>query len=90
MTADKRSSISGSQSYQELAEYWENHSLAEHWNETRAVEFELDQTKSAIYFPVAKFLADELRATASSNGISAETLLNIWLQKCVDESRRAG
>jgi len=89
MPEDNRSSISGSRSYEELADYWDHHSLAEHWNETSAVEFEVDmQQKSSIYFPVAKFLAEDLRAAASLYGVSAETLLNIWLQRCVDESRK--
>jgi len=88
MPEDNRSSISGSRSHEELADYWDHHSLAEHWNETSAVEFEVDIQKSSIYFPVAKFLAEDLRAAASLYGVSAETLLNIWLQRCVDESRK--
>ncbi|MEO8378994.1 MAG: CopG family antitoxin [Acidobacteriota bacterium] len=89
--AENKSSLSGSQSYQELSEYWDTHSLAEHWDETSAVEFELGVTSSATYFPVDRFLAEQLRAAASAHGVSAETLLNLWLQERVrDESRKAG
>jgi CopG antitoxin of type II toxin-antitoxin system len=89
--AENKSSLSGSRSYEELSEYWDTHSLADHWDETSAVEFELDVKSSAMYFPVDRFLAEQLRVAASAHGVSAETLLNLWLQERVsDEARKAG
>src|SRR6185436_9037366 len=86
--AENKSSLSGSRSYEELAEYWDTHSLADHWDQTHAVEFELDVQSSALYFPVYRILADKLRAAASAHGVSAETLLNLWLQERVAEETR--
>jgi hypothetical protein len=89
--AENRSSLSGSRSYEELGEYWDTHSLADHWEQTSPAEFELDVKSSALYFPVDRVLADKLRTVAASRGISTETLLNLWLQERVaDESRKAG
>jgi len=89
--AENKSSLSGSRSYEELSEYWDTHSLADHWDETSPVEFELDIQSSTLYFPVDRKLADRLRAVASEHGISTETLLNLWLQeKVAEEARRAG
>jgi hypothetical protein len=89
-TVEPKSSLSGSRSYQELGEYWDTHSLADHWEETSAVEFELDVKSSARHFPVDRFLAERLRDVASAHGVSAETLLNLWLQeRLTDEARRA-
>lgn len=89
--AENKSSLSGSRSYEELSEYWDTHSLADHWDKTSPVEFELDVKSSALYFPVDRLLADQLRALASSHGVSAETLLNLWLQeKVAAEARKAG
>ena len=89
--AENKSSLSGSRSYEELSDYWDTHSLADHWDETSAVEFELNVKSSAMYFPVDRGLAEKLRAVASAHGISAETLLNLWLQEKVsDEARKAG
>ena len=89
---ENKSSLSGSRSYQELREYWDTHSLADHWEQTSAVEFELDvKSSSTLYFPVDRFLAERLREVASAHGVSAETLLNLWLQERVtDETRKAG
>jgi hypothetical protein len=89
--AENKSSLSGSGSYQELREYWDTHSLADHWDQTSAVEFELAGKSSTLYFPVDRFLAEKLREVASAHGVSAETLLNLWLQERVaDETRKAG
>ena len=88
---ENKSSLSGSRSYEELSEYWDTHSLADHWGQTSPVEFELDVKSSTLYFPVDRVLADKLRACAASHGVSTETLLNLWLQERVaDEAHRAG
>lgn len=34
-------SISKAQSIEEIAEFWDTHSLADYWDETHAVEFEV-------------------------------------------------
>ena len=88
---ENKSSLSGSRSYEELSEYWDTHSLADHWDETYPVEFELDVQSSSLYFPVDRVLAAKLRTLASSHGVSTETLLNLWLQERVaDEARKTG
>jgi hypothetical protein len=33
--------ISQAQSWEEIAEFWETHSLADYWDQTREVEFEV-------------------------------------------------
>lgn len=88
---EHKSSLTGSRSYEELGEYWDTHSLADHWDETHPVEFELDVQSSFLYFPVDRVLAEKLRTVANSHGVSMETLLNMWLQeKMADEERKAG
>ena len=89
--AENKSSLSGSRSYEELGEYWDTHSLDEHWDETHSVEFELDVKSSALYLPVDRELAEKVRSVATSHGVSTETLLNRWLQeKVTEETRKAG
>lgn len=40
MTADKR--IPEMSSYEEIADFWDTHSLADYWLETEAADFEID------------------------------------------------
>ena len=37
----EKSSISKARTPQEIADYWDSHSLANHWEQTHEVEFEL-------------------------------------------------
>ena len=38
---DQRSSISNAHSPEEIGEYWDSHSLADHWDQTHEVVFEI-------------------------------------------------
>jgi CopG antitoxin of type II toxin-antitoxin system len=79
--AEDRSSISGARSYQEIGEFWDTHDLGEYWEQTDPAEFDVDIRSLATYFPVETDLATRLRSIAERRGISAETLLNLWVQE---------
>ncbi len=82
-----RSSLSHSSSYQEIGEFWDTHDLGDYWDRTETAEFEVDIRSSAIYYPVESDLAAKLNSAAGRRGVSAETLLNLWLQeKMAEES----
>jgi hypothetical protein len=80
---ENKSSISNASSPAEIGEYWDNHDLAEHWDETHEVEMKVNLESSVIYFAVEKTLAEKLRAAAKDHGVSPETLLNVWVQEHV-------
>jgi hypothetical protein len=42
----QKSSISKAGTTEEIAEYWDSHSLADHWDETHEVEFEMRAQRS--------------------------------------------
>jgi hypothetical protein len=46
-----------------------------------AVEIEIDSSSSTVYVPVAKDLVNRMRAQARQQGVSSETLVNLWLQE---------
>ena len=81
--AENKSSISNASSYAEIGEYWDTHDLADHWEQTHEVDFDVRLESSVIYFAVEKALAERLRAAAKSHGVSPETLLNVWVQEHV-------
>jgi hypothetical protein len=82
MSASK-TPLSGATSYAEIGEYWDEHDLSDHWDKTREVEMEIDIQSSSVYFAVERSLADKLRTAARSQGVSPETLLNLWVQEHV-------
>lgn len=76
-----KTTISKATSYTEISDFWDTHSLADHWEQTKAVEFNVDIQSEVTYYPVAHNLDLRIRELAKRQGISPETLLNIWVQE---------
>lgn len=76
-----RSSISQAQSYQEMGKFWDTHDLTDFWDQTAPAEFEVDIRSEVTYYPVDVTLSDRLAEVARRRGVSAETLLNLWVQE---------
>ena len=76
-----RSSISKARSYREISEFWDTHDLADYWEQTEPVEFELDIRSEVTYYPLDTALAAGVRSIAERRGVSPETLLNLWIQE---------
>ena len=80
-----KSSISKAKSYEEIGEYWDAHDLAEHWEETKPAEFEVDIQSEVTYYAVERELSEKVKAFAKRRGVSPGTLLNLWLQEKLQE-----
>ncbi|MCK4417087.1 MAG: hypothetical protein KAV99_02855 [Candidatus Latescibacteria bacterium] len=80
-----RSSISKARSYKEIGQFWETHDLAEYWEQTQPVEFELDIQSEVTYYPLDTSLSARVRSMAKQRGVSPETLLNLWVQEKLQE-----
>ncbi len=72
--------LSKASTYQQIGEYWDDHDLSDVWDMTREADLEVEINSEAIYYPVEHELSDGLRVLAARRGVSAETLLNLWLQ----------
>jgi hypothetical protein len=83
--SEGRSSISQARSYREIAEFWDTHDLADYWDQTEPVEFEVDVQFEATYYALERQLSYRLARVADERGVSAETLLNIWVQEKLAE-----
>jgi hypothetical protein len=79
--AKNKASISKGTSYSELGEYWDQHDLAEAWDSTTPVDIAVDLRTEKRYYPVAKALSERLNQMARSQGVSPETLINLWVQE---------
>jgi len=81
-----RSSISKARSYKEIGEFWDTHDLADYWEQTQPVEFEVDIQSEVTYYPLDITLAAEVYSVAKRRGVSPETLLNLWVQEKLQEA----
>jgi len=76
-----RASVSKGRSYQEIGEYWDQHDLSEVWAETEPAELEVDLRSEKRYYPIEKSLSERLTEIARAQGVSPETLINLWVQE---------
>ena len=67
------------QNVAEAADFWDEHDLTDYWELTREVDFEVDMQRRAFVTVLESELAKKLTACARQQGISTETLINVWL-----------
>ena len=84
-----RSAISKAQSYKEMSEFWDTHDLTDYWEQSQAVEFEVEIQSEATYYPIETTLSAQLYSIAKQRGVSPETLLNLWVQEKLHEEKTA-
>jgi len=80
-----RSSLSRAISYKEIGEYWDVHDLSEFWEKTKRVKFDVQIESEIIYYPIEKSLSEKLQSFAKKQGISSDTLINLWIQQKLQE-----
>ena len=73
------------QSYKEIGEFWDTHNLADYWDQTEPVEFEVDIQSEVRYYPLESTLTTSVAEIAWQRGVSVETLLNLWVQEKLQE-----
>ncbi len=62
----------------EVAEYWDTHSLADHWDETEAVDIEV-RAERRRRVTLAPEVYTQVESQARRQGVLPETLVNLWL-----------
>jgi hypothetical protein len=76
-----KSFISKGRSYSEIGKYWDEHDLGEVWEETKPIEIEVAIRSEKHYYPIEKSLSERLNEIARAQGVSPETLINLWVQE---------
>jgi CopG antitoxin of type II toxin-antitoxin system len=82
-----KSSISRASSYAEIEEFWDKHDLSDFWNKTRKVKLEVFLEPEATYYPIEKDLSEKIQSEARKQGVSSDTLVNLWLEQKIKEQR---
>ncbi len=80
-----RSTISKARSYKQIGEFWDTHDLVDFWSQSRKTAFEVDIKSEVTYYSIDKKLAERVQSIAQKRGISADTLVNLWLQEKLQE-----
>ena len=82
-----KSSISKARSYAQLGEYWDKHDLSDMWGKTKKMKFEVVAEPEATYYPVERDLSARIQSLAKNQGVSSDTLVNLWLEQKINEQK---
>ena len=82
-----KSSLSKARSYKEIGEFWDAHDLADFWDRTKSVKFEVDIQSEVTYYALDSKLSKKVRSIAKKRGVSPDTLLNLWVQEKLQEQK---
>jgi CopG antitoxin of type II toxin-antitoxin system len=82
-----KSSISKARSYAEIGEFWDRQDLSNYWGKTRKVKFDVVLEPEAAYYPIERSLSEKIQSEARKQGVSSDTLVNLWLEQKIKEQR---
>ena len=83
----RRTSISQASDIEEIAEYWDTHSLDDHWDETSPADFEV-RAVHRHRVAIDPYLYTQLEEQARIKGVLLETLVNAWLAEHLQETHK--
>ncbi|MEW6351566.1 MAG: hypothetical protein AB1646_21140 [Thermodesulfobacteriota bacterium] len=81
---DKTTTISKASTIEEISDYWDEHSLSDHWEETREVSCEIRAVRRRRVTIDPEIYA-QLEVAAQQRGVTTETLANLWLAQQLRE-----
>ena len=64
---------------EEASEFWDTHSVADY--SSHVVELEYKPEERITFVAIANELLSKLEKKAKENGVSIETLINMWIQE---------
>jgi len=74
---------------EEAAEFWDSHDLGDYWDLTRKADLEVDIQRRLFLTALEPELAKKLTDCARKQGVSTETLINVWLSEKSTETAQA-
>jgi hypothetical protein len=85
MAEDRTSSISQSRTLEEMADFWDTHSLTDYDDQTYEVEMTFAPSARRSLVGIDPELMRDLRRIARKRQVSTQTLVNVWLRQRADQ-----
>lgn len=82
-----KSSVSKASTYAEIGEFWDKHDLSKAWDKTKQVSFDVVMESEVTYYAMEKNISEEVQKLAHRRGVSADTLVNLWVQEKLSEQK---
>lgn len=82
-----RTSVSKASSYAEIGEFWDTHDLSKFWDKTKPARLDVAMESEVTYYAMDKKLSEEVQERAHQRGVSADTLVNLWVLEKLREQK---
>ncbi len=82
-----KSSVSKAATYAEIGEFWDTHDLSKLWDKSKPADFDVVMESEVTYYAMDKKLSEEVQEIALRRGVSADTLVNLWVQEKLREQK---
>ena len=77
--------ISKARTLDEITDFWDTHSVADYWDETEKVEFEVRVARRR-RVTLDPDVYQKIETQARTRGLLPETLVNLWLTERLQEA----
>jgi len=82
-----KSTLSQATSYKEIGEFWDAHDLSDFWDKTKEAQFDIDIESEVTYYALDRILSEKIQSLAQKRGVTADTLINLWVQEKLQEQK---
>lgn len=72
-------------SAEEAGSFWDVHDLAEYWDQTKKADLTFNLKRRHYLIGIDPRIAKELQRISEAEGVSSETIANLWLQEKLQE-----
>ena len=82
----KKPKLPTTDSIEQLAEFWDTHSLADYWDQTEPADFEIaPEARRRYLVAVDREVLSRVQRLARTRGVSIESLVNLLLEQRLRE-----
>jgi len=75
-------------SAEEAGAFWDAHDLADYWDQTDETDLTFNLKRRHYFIAINPKIAEELQLASEAEGVSAETMANVWLQEKLQEKAK--
>lgn len=84
---DMTTSLSKADSIEKIGDYWDTHSLSDHWDETSEAAFEVRMSRRR-RISIEPDVYARVESVAHLRGVTVETLINLWVAEQLLKSKK--
>jgi len=68
-------------SVEEASDFWDTHSLADYWDQTKEVHFDIEVDEEPRYIVLERGIARQIDYLAVQRKVPSEVIVNVWLKE---------